>query len=115
MPRWKAQRRRVLARDRRVPPRLSPEMRTLRGVLLTPLGLSTVRLAEEPELPPSKLPEDGARMPLRLTVLVPAHNEALTIAATLDSLWGQTRPPDKVEIPERAVTPGPHTPPGSRQ
>ena len=37
-------------------------------------------------------------MPLRLTVLVPAHNEALTIAATLESLWGQTRPPDTVVV-----------------
>ena len=75
-------------------------MRKLRAVLLTPLGPSTVRLAEEPELPPSKLPEseDVARAPLRLTVLVPAYNEALTIAATLESLWRQTRPPDRVVV-----------------
>ena len=31
-------------------------------------------------------------------MLVPAHNEALTIAATLDSLWRQTRPPDRVVV-----------------
>ena len=48
---------RVLARDRRIPHRLSPEMRRFRALLLTPLGPSTVRLAEEPELPPSRLPE----------------------------------------------------------
>jgi poly-beta-1,6-N-acetyl-D-glucosamine synthase len=91
---------RVLARDRRIPPPLSPEMRKLRAVLLTPLGPSTVRLAEEPEPPPSKLPEseDVLRRPLRLTVLVPAHDEALTIRATLESLWGQSRPPDKVVV-----------------
>ena len=91
---------RVLARDRRIPPPLSPEMRKLRTGLLTPLGPSTVRLIEEPELPPSKLPdiEDGALSSLRLTVLVPAHNEALTIAATLESLRRQTRPPDRVVV-----------------
>ena len=48
---------RVLARDRRIPHPLSPEMRQFRALLLTPLGPSTVRLAEEPDLPPSKLPE----------------------------------------------------------
>ena len=36
--------------------------------------------------------------PLRLTVLVPAHDEALTIAATLESLWGQSRPPDRIVV-----------------
>jgi cellulose synthase/poly-beta-1,6-N-acetylglucosamine synthase-like glycosyltransferase len=91
---------RVLARDRRIPHPLSPEMREFRALLLTPLGPSTVRLAEEPEPPPSKLPQgaDVAPMPLRLTVLVPAHDEALTITATLKSLRKQTRPPDKVVV-----------------
>ena len=46
---------RVLARDRRIPHRLSPEMRRLRALLLTPLGPSTVRMAEEPELPATRL------------------------------------------------------------
>jgi cellulose synthase/poly-beta-1,6-N-acetylglucosamine synthase-like glycosyltransferase len=91
---------RVLARDRRIPHALSPEMRALRSVLLTPLGPPAVRLVDEPELPPSRLPDtDGAaKAQLRLSVLVPAHNEALTIAATLASLWGQTRPPDRVVV-----------------
>ena len=72
----------------------------MRAALLTPLGPSTVRLADEPELPPSscRTSEDVAPAPLRLTVLVPAHNEALTIVATLESLWRQTRPPDKVVV-----------------
>ena len=48
---------RVLARDRRIPPPLSPEMRALRAVLLTPLGPSAVRLVEEPEPPRSRLPD----------------------------------------------------------
>ena len=88
---------RVLARDRRIPHRLSPEMRRMRALLLTPLGPSTVRMAEEPELPASRLQETAGQA-LRLTVLVPAYNEALTIAATLESLWGQTRPPDRVVV-----------------
>jgi cellulose synthase/poly-beta-1,6-N-acetylglucosamine synthase-like glycosyltransferase len=90
---------RVLARDRRIPAPLSPPMRAMRDVLLTPLGPSTVRLAAEPELPAGKLPdEEATRPPLRLTVLVPAHNEAVTITEALASLWGQTRPPDKVVV-----------------
>ena len=91
---------RVLARDRRIPPPLSPEMRMLRTAVLTPLGPSAVRLVREPELPPGRLPAtaDLEQGPLRLTVLVPAHNESLTIAAALESLWAQTRPPDKVVV-----------------
>ncbi len=91
---------RVLARDRRIPHSLTPEMAKVRSVMLTPLGPSVVRLAEEPELPPSKLPESDhpATGRLQLTVLVPAHNEAATIAATLESLWSQTRPPDRVVV-----------------
>jgi cellulose synthase/poly-beta-1,6-N-acetylglucosamine synthase-like glycosyltransferase len=38
------------------------------------------------------------KTPLRLTALVPAHDEALTIAATLESLQGQTRPPDRIVV-----------------
>jgi cellulose synthase/poly-beta-1,6-N-acetylglucosamine synthase-like glycosyltransferase len=91
---------RVLARDRRIPPPLSPELRQLRSVLLTPLGPSAVRLVDEPSPPPGKRPDtaDAAAARLRLTVLVPAHNESLTIGATLESLSRQTRPPDKVVV-----------------
>jgi cellulose synthase/poly-beta-1,6-N-acetylglucosamine synthase-like glycosyltransferase len=91
---------RVLARDRRIPPPLTPELRRLRTTVLTPLGRSTARLVAPPPVPPSRLPEEhgSAAPPLRLTVLVPAHDEMLTIAATLDSLWGQTRPPETVVV-----------------
>jgi cellulose synthase/poly-beta-1,6-N-acetylglucosamine synthase-like glycosyltransferase len=89
---------RVLARDRRIPPPLPPEVRRLRGVMLTPLGPSTVRLVDDAELPASRLPDEPGAPPLQLTVLVPAHNEAATIAATLTSLWSQTRPPDRVLV-----------------
>jgi biofilm PGA synthesis N-glycosyltransferase PgaC len=74
-------------------------MRKLGSALLTPLGPAAVRLADELPLPPGKLPDEKAtRPPLRLTVLVPAHNEALTIKDALASLWGQTRPPDRVVV-----------------
>jgi biofilm PGA synthesis N-glycosyltransferase PgaC len=33
-----------------------------------------------------------------LTVLVPAHNEELTIETSLASLWNQTRRPDRVLV-----------------
>ena len=92
---------RVLARDRRIPAPLPPPMRRLRRIMLTPLGPPAVRLVTgEPEPAPSKLPDTtvAAATPLRLTVLVPAHNESLTIGATLESLWNQTRPPDRVVV-----------------
>ena len=88
---------RVLAPDRRIP-ELPRELRTVRRLMLTPLGPNAVRLVtDEPEVPDSRL-RDAAKTPLCLTVLVPAHDEQLTIAATLESLWGQTRPPDRVIV-----------------
>ena len=79
---------RVLAPDRRIP-ELPRELRTVRRLMLTPLGPTAVRLVtDEPEVPDSML-HDAAKTPLSLTVLVPAHDEQLTIAATLESLWGR--------------------------
>jgi cellulose synthase/poly-beta-1,6-N-acetylglucosamine synthase-like glycosyltransferase len=90
---------RVLARDRRIPVPLSPEMNRLRSLLLTPLGPAAVRLVDDEEIPASKLPDREAEEGrLRLTVLVPAHDESLTIKATLDSLRAQTRSPDRVVV-----------------
>jgi hypothetical protein len=56
---------RVLARDRRIPAELSPEMRRVRALMLTPLGPAAIRLVEEPELPASKLPDPNPRIPSR--------------------------------------------------
>jgi cellulose synthase/poly-beta-1,6-N-acetylglucosamine synthase-like glycosyltransferase len=89
---------RVLARDRRIPAPLSPEMRMAREVVLKPFGPSLARLADLDELPPGKIPEEPASGPLQLTVLLPAHDEALVIADALASLWGQVRPPDRVVV-----------------
>ena len=91
---------RVLARDRRIPPPLSPEMRRVRRTVLAPLGsVGPLGWPRSRSFRPSKLPDRAAaKTPLRLTALVPAHDEALTIAATLESLWGQTRPPDRIVV-----------------
>jgi biofilm PGA synthesis N-glycosyltransferase PgaC len=93
---------RVLARDRRIPAALSPQMRWMRDIMLTPLGRSATRLVDEPELPAGKLADpdapDPVTKPLRLTVLVPAHDETLMIGATLESLRGQSRRPEKVVV-----------------
>lgn len=63
---------RVLARDRRIPPPLSPGLRKARGVILMPLGRPALRLVAEPELPASVLPDtEASAPPLRLTVLLP--------------------------------------------
>src|SRR4051794_27201244 len=55
---------RVLARDRRIPAELSPEIRRVRALMLTPLGPSAIRLVDEPELPASKLPDPNATDPV---------------------------------------------------
>ena len=91
---------RVLARDRRIPHPLSPELRRARTALLSSLGPSRARLFSEPVAPPSKLPDvaNASLGSLRLTVLIPAHDESLTLGATLQSLWDQTRSPDKVVV-----------------
>ncbi|MCL1801433.1 MAG: glycosyltransferase, partial [Promicromonosporaceae bacterium] len=36
--------------------------------------------------------------PLTITVLVPAHNEEASLPTTLKSLWGQSRPPDRIIV-----------------
>ena len=68
--------------------------------MLTQLGPAVVRLTTVLDLPPSQLAAESELIgkTLRLTVLVPAHDEALTIEATLGSLFGQTRRPDRVIV-----------------
>ncbi|WP_319432521.1 glycosyltransferase [Mycobacterium sp. RTGN5] len=88
---------RVLARDRNIPDP-SRKLRRVGRLLLTPLGPGAVqRITNAPEVPDSEL-RDAAQTSLRLTVLVPAYNEQLTVAATIESLWAQTRPPDRVVV-----------------
>jgi cellulose synthase/poly-beta-1,6-N-acetylglucosamine synthase-like glycosyltransferase len=93
---------RVLARDRRIPQPLPPTARRVRSTLLGPVGVAALGLDTEPELPPSALPAEspGASgdQSLRLTVLIPAYNEASTIEGTLAAVRGQTRRPDRVIV-----------------
>ncbi len=91
---------RVLSRDRRIPRPMSPKARGLRNLVLMPLAPRSQLLVKDPAGAESMLVAIAkpARTGLRLTVLVPAHDESVTIAATLQSLWGQTRPPDKVIV-----------------
>jgi cellulose synthase/poly-beta-1,6-N-acetylglucosamine synthase-like glycosyltransferase len=91
---------RVLSRDRRIPAPMSRESRGLRNLVLTPLAPFSRPLVRDPVPPEGRLEEiaDPSSTRLRLTVLVPAHDESVTIAATLRSLWNQTRPPDRVIV-----------------
>lgn len=93
----------VLARDSRIPAPLPPEVRRLRSLVLAPMGRQTNQLVREPDLPPTKLPSlktvgSSIETSLRLTVLIPAHDEALTLPATLSSLRDQSRLPDSVVV-----------------
>jgi biofilm PGA synthesis N-glycosyltransferase PgaC len=95
---------RVLARDRRIPAPLPRTARRLRSHVLNPVGVAALGLDRKPQMPATALPaptastEADVESALRLTVLVPAYDEALTIGRTLQSLWGQTRPPDRVLV-----------------
>jgi poly-beta-1,6-N-acetyl-D-glucosamine synthase len=91
---------RVLARDRRIPQPLSVRAKRTRALVLGPLAVAGLGLDRELEAPPGLLPERpaGPGVLVRSTVLIPAHNEALTIGATLSSLRAQHRQPDRVIV-----------------
>ena len=89
---------RVLARDRRLPRRV-----VSRGAPVARARADAVGPVDGPAR--RRAGASGRQAPgppfapaLRLTVLVPAHDESLTIGATLESLWGQARPPDQVVV-----------------
>ena len=42
-------------------------------------------------------PKEG-RLKVKVTVLVPAHNEAQDIGTTIESIRGQSRPPDEIAV-----------------
>ena len=96
---------RVLARDRRIPPPLPSPVRTLRSLVLAPLGVEGQDVLRPPHWPdaalwpPTAVPERTAvDATVRCTVLIPAHDEATIIGATLTSLRVQTRAPDRVVV-----------------
>jgi cellulose synthase/poly-beta-1,6-N-acetylglucosamine synthase-like glycosyltransferase len=91
----------------RVPARKPRGIRRMRGsrrtrahlIALSPPLARAIGVHHVPESPSLLLPEDpqpGTR--LHCTVLVPAHNEEAVIGATLASLAGQDRPPDRVVV-----------------
>ena len=62
--------------------------------------MSLLQLDREPQVPLTALPAatGDVEKTLRLTVLDPAHNEALRIGAALDSLLAQSQPRDRVLV-----------------
>ena len=91
----------VLNRDRRVPPPLPAHLQQVRRWTLGPLALRALDIEHPPDWPVTAVPDRDELPPgtrLRCTVLVPAHDEEAVLAATLDSLGGQTRRPDRVLV-----------------
>lgn len=89
---------RVLDPARRAPQALSSEARRRSSRLLGPSAVARYQLDRDTTLPPSAIPPPPPPRRVRLTVLMPAHNEELTVATALSSLWNQTRQPDRVIV-----------------
>jgi len=92
---------RVLARSRRRPRPIPPQLRLVRRWVLGPVAVKALQVEAPPVWPPSAVPSDVERVRggrVRCTVLIPAHNEAGAIGATLLSLREQSRPPDRVIV-----------------
>ena len=86
----------VLRRDRRIP--LADWSGRTPGVL-GPGALASVTTSDGlPVALPTQSEIDAVGTAVRITVLVPAHNERLVIALALRSLQEQTRPPDRVIV-----------------
>ena len=92
---------RVLSRDRRIPPMLPSQLQSALRWTLGPAALRALDVENPPELAAISVPDRDELPPgtrLRCTVLIPAHDEEAVLAATLDSLAGQTRRPDQVLV-----------------
>ena len=91
----------VLNRDRRIPPPLSPHLQSAVRSTLGPAALRALDVENPPEWADISVPDRDELPPgthLRCTVLVPAHDEEAVLAASLDSLAGQTRRPERVLV-----------------
>jgi cellulose synthase/poly-beta-1,6-N-acetylglucosamine synthase-like glycosyltransferase len=91
---------RILNRTRRTPHQPPLPAREVRRVLLGP-GVQYLELDHLPDWPSAALPsadEVAAVQRVRVTVLIPAHDEEAVLGLTLDSLAGQSRPPDRVLV-----------------
>ena len=91
----------VLNRDRRVRPPIPASLQQARRWILGPVALRTLAVEDSTDPPPSAIPGEDelpAGTRLRCTVLIPAHDEEAVLGATLESLAGQTRLPDRVVV-----------------
>jgi cellulose synthase/poly-beta-1,6-N-acetylglucosamine synthase-like glycosyltransferase len=93
---------RVLDPERHIPPPPPMAVRRARQMMLGPLDkrLADVELLSD-ALPQTALPTAAELPPgalARCTVLIPAHNEEAVLGLTLESLIGQTRPPDRIVV-----------------
>jgi len=91
----------VLKRDRRVPDPLPPRTQQLRRWLLGPVAMRAMDLEHDPDVPTLAVPradELATVTRLHCTVLIPAHDEEAVLGSTLDSLFAQTRRPDRILV-----------------
>src|SRR4029077_10710128 len=91
---------RILSHTRRQPRRPQGAALVTRQLLLGP-GVQYLALDHLPDWPATALPtrEDAAAVTrVRVTVLVPAHNEEAVLGLTLESLAARSRPPDRVLV-----------------
>lgn len=89
---------RVLSPDRPLPAPLSDAQVRLRRRLLGPLAERVPALETPTDWPQTMVPNPPPGRPLRLVVLIPAHNEEAVVGITLQSLRRQTLAPDRVLV-----------------
>ncbi|GEK21181.1 glycosyltransferase family 2 protein [Cellulomonas xylanilytica] len=87
---------RVLSTRRRVEPFYAHTSAVGRRVL-GPAAMRSLELDVTPPWPASALPLEHPAV-VRCTVLLPAHDEAAIIGASIDSLLSQTRPADRILV-----------------
>lgn len=89
---------RVLSPHRPLPAPLSDSQRRLRSRLLGPLAERVPVLETPTDWPQTMVPHPSPDRPLRLTVLIPAHDEEAVVGSTLRSLGQQSVQPDRVVV-----------------
>ena len=89
---------RVLAPHRPSPAPLSDAQLRLRRRVLGPLAERLPALETPVDWPVTMVPHPAPDRPLRLTVLIPAHDEEAIIGSTLRSLQQQSTHPDRVVV-----------------
>ena len=88
---------RVLSSRRQVTEPLPGETSAVGRRILGAAAMRSLELDVTPEWPASALPAFAPTV-VRCTVLLPAHDEAAIIGASIDSLLSQTRPADRILV-----------------